>query len=197
MIEHTIELIVVASNVTLRIVDKMEKRSISLSSQELLNGSNKYLQISGDEPIYVGGVPNSMRERISSAQLGHVKNASSLRGCMSMLSVNSRLLDLSQDLDYSHKISPGCGELKSACSILSYSNDPNDDRTTTAVAKLSPCLNGGRCVEKLTLAADFVCECANEFTGSLCETPVKLSGSGLQYRALALPLVADSSSNTR
>lgn len=173
--EHIIELIVAASNATLQILDKTEKRS-------LVQQSGRYLQISGDEPIYIGGVPNSMRERIS-IQLGHVKNASSLRGCLSSLYVNSRMTNLAHDLDYSHKIIPGCG-LKSVCSGASNEFQQN---------KTSPCMNGGNCIEKLTFTSEFVCECPHEFTGILCETPIKLSGSGgLKYRAL--PLV---DSNTR
>lgn len=172
MKEHTIEMIVFASNATLRIVDKFEKRS-------LIQQSGRHLQISGDEPIYVGGVPNSMRDRISS-QLGHVKNGSSFYGCLTSLHVNSREIDLANDLDYSHKIVPGC-DLKSACRAVSSVSNSHDDYSS------SPCMNGGTCVDKLTLAAEYFCECPREFTGSLCETPLKLSGSGLNYRALINP----------
>ena len=34
--------------------------------------------------------------------------------------------------------------------------------------KLSPCQNGGKCVDTCN-AAGFQCTCANEFTGTYCE----------------------------
>lgn len=178
MKEHTIELVINGSTLQLKLVDKSEKRSLG-GGQHIW--SNRYLQIGIDEPIYLGGVPNSIKDRIS-ATLGHVKNATSMAGgCLSSLYVNSRLRDLARELDYSHKISPGCSH-KSACG--------GGDNTHQS----SPCMNGGKCLDRFTLRSEFSCECSHEFTGSLCETPLRLPGSsgGLQYRAL--PLVADSSS---
>ena len=156
-IEHQIELLVSGSNATLKIVDKSEKRT--LIHNTVATESSKYLQIGGDEPVYVGGVPNSIKERIST-QLGHVKNASSLHGCMSNFYLNSLLRNLAH-ADYSHKTLPGC-QLKDPCNKSSRGGGGSTSSDE----------NGG----------------SAELIGIQCDTPTR-QGSSLQYRALALPLI--------
>ncbi|CAF0707250.1 unnamed protein product [Brachionus calyciflorus] len=153
--EHFIQLILSGKNLSLNILDRNEQRFISCS-----DGAYKYLNI-GDEPIYIGGVPNSIQDRISK-QLMHVKNTSSLNGCLTSLWINSELKNLNQ-VEYSHKIKPGC-KFKESC----YNN---------------PCKNGGACQSQFSLNSDFVCECKNEFIGKMCEN---FKTSNLQYRAAPL-----------
>ncbi len=142
----------------------------TLGSEEQSNTTaqgrkSKYLNV-GDEPLYVGGVPNSIKDRITK-QLEHVKNATSLNGCLTSFYFNSELKDLVQ-VEYSHKITPGCS-FKEACF---QSNNK--------------CLNGATCAPLFSLNKDFTCECSPEFTGSLCESPVEKIVS-----YMALPLVGD------
>jgi hypothetical protein len=182
-------------NATVKISDNSEKRT--LSHEGATSTSSKYLQIGGDEPVYFGGVPNSIKERISS-ELGHVKNASSLRGCLSHVYINARLRNLAH-ADYSHKTLPGC-HFKNPCRRRHHVNNDDDDEKVVgndlkrAVVEGEKdeedrCLNGGKCVNRMRVGADFVCECRPDFTGTQCETPLRLGGDSLQYRALALPLV--------
>ncbi len=126
-------------------------------------GKSTFLNV-GDEPLYVGGVPNSIKDRITK-QLDHVKNATSLNGCLTSLYINSDLKDLLQ-VEYSHKITPGCS-FKEAC-----------------YASNNKCLNGATCAPVFSLNKDFTCECRAEFTGSLCENAVE---KPMSY--MALPLV--------
>lgn len=154
--ERRVEILLNAQNLTLRITDSNELRSISSP------GKQKYLNV-GYEPLYVGGVPNSIKDRITK-QLLHVRNATSLRGCLTHLYINSELRDLS-NIEYSHKMKPGCGYME-ACS------------------RVGQCLNGGRCSNAFSLKSDYECACASGFTGKSCE--IKMKNNNLNYRAVAL-----------
>lgn len=157
--EHFIQIIIQGQNVSLKCINNNEQRVVS--SQD---GSFKYLNV-GDEPIYVGGVPNSIKDRISK-QLSHVKNSSSLHGCLTSFFINSELRNL-EKVEYSHKISPGC-LFKEPC---------QEDSS-------SKCQNGGVCEPMFSLNSDYTCKCSSDFTGRSCETLVKTNS--LQYRALPL-----------
>ncbi len=118
----------------------------------------------GFEAVYVGGVPDSIRERISK-ELAHVENATSLVGCLSGVHVNSELRDL-DDVEYSHRVRPGCSFLE-ACN-----------------REKEPCKNGAACTNVFSLDKDYECSCAEGFSGDSCQM-----GAGVavpQYRAIAL-----------
>jgi hypothetical protein len=123
-----------------------------------------------NEPLYLGGVPNSVKERIAK-ELLHVRNSSSLKGCISNVYVNSQLKNL-QQIEYSHKMSPGC-TFKEAC--FQSKNSLHNK-----------CKNGGICKTLFSLNSDHVCECSKEFTGSSCEFPINSNMAGVQHRALQL-----------
>jgi hypothetical protein len=162
-----IELIVNGAQIKFTIKDKNETKSINSSGAETSSavGKSKHLNV-GDEALYVGGVPNSIKDRITK-QLQHVKNATSLSGCLTSLRVNSELKNLAQ-VEYSHKITPGCF-FKEACHEVN-----------------NRCLNGATCLPVFSLAErDFSCQCNSaSFTGSLCETAVE------KEAPVALPLLA-------
>lgn len=145
---------------------KLHDEQRSISNQGLI----QYLNV-GDEPLYLGGVPNSIKDRISK-QLSHVRNASSLRGCISNLYVNSELKNLKQT-EYNHKIVPGCVHLES-CNLIE-----------------KKCLNGGTCKTTFSLNSDFSCECTKDFTGSTCEIPF----SRMSFHHRAEPLMSNYNSN--
>lgn len=136
----------------MKISDSNEQRMIS--NQGLI----QYLNV-GDESLYVGGVPNSIKDRITK-QLLHVRNSSSYRGCMLNLYINSELKNL-QQTEYNHKISSGCSYLESC------------NQNIDSVHK--KCYNGGTCKSLFSLNSDFTCQCTNDFTGNTCEIPVKQS----------------------
>ena len=138
--EHTIQLVLSRRNLSLTIVDKNENKFISDSA-----GPSPYLNV-GYEPVYVGGVPNSIQKRI--VELQHVKNTSSLSGCMTSLYVNSELKNI-DSVEYVHKVKPGC-RFKETC----FEN---------------PCKNGAECKDVFGLNDDFKCECGDKFAGRLCE----------------------------
>lgn len=174
--EHKIEFVVEGQNLTLKIHDPINEKRTLRNQGDLY----KYLNTgSNDEPIYIGGVPNSIKERISK-QLLHVKNSTSLSGCLSDLFINSKPRNL-LNTEYSHKIGAGCA-FKEAC---------YEDEQSTATNR--KCHNGGRCVSKFSLDADYTCECLSNFTGTHCETSIRAT-NGLQYRAV--PLMASSSKHT-
>ena len=125
----------------MKINDNNEQRSISNQ------GVIQYLNV-GDESLYVGGVPNSIKDRISKHLL-HVRNASSYRGCLINLYINSELKNL-QQVEYSHKIMPGCIHLES-CS-----------------QEQKKCYNGGTCQTVFSLNSDFSCKCTKDYMGNTC-----------------------------
>ncbi len=125
-------------------------------------GKFKHLNV-GFEAFYVGGVPDSIKERISK-QLMHVQNATSTHGCLKNLYINSELRDL-KDIEYSHKITPGCSSLN-AC-------------------KENRCSGHGTCKQVWTLRTDFECVCDQGWSGDQCQNPVTVAEK-LQYRAIAL-----------
>ena len=149
------QIIINGQNITLNIIDANEQRSLSSP------GLFQHLNV-GYESLYIGGVPNSIKERITK-QLLHIRNASSLKGCLTSLYVNSQLKNL-QDIEYSHKMSPGCS-YKDAC-------------------QNNKCQNEGTCNAVFEINADFSCSCQKGFTGAQCEIPLK--ANNLQYRAVAL-----------
>ncbi len=155
--ERRIELLVSGANATLELVDFNEMRVVSSP------GKFEHLNV-GFEALYIGGVPDSIKERISK-QLMHVQNATSMRGCVKNVLINSELRDLN-DLEYSHKVKPGCSSLK-AC-------------------RLSRCSGHGECRQVWTLKADFECACVQGWTGDQCQKPVVVASEKLQYRAIAL-----------
>ena len=156
--ERNIQFLIAGQNVTMKILQENEERSISNQ------GTFQYLNV-GDEPLYIGGVPNSIKERISK-QLLHVRNSTSFKGCLSKVYLNSQLRSL-QQVEYSHKISPGC----------SYREPCYEEQAKNI------CKNGGSCKPLFSLNSDHVCECPKEFMGSSCETHVK-ANSNLHHRAL-------------
>jgi len=158
--EHQIEFLISGQNFTMKISDLGEERSVT--NYGLFN----YLNV-GFEPLYIGGVPDSVKDRILN-QLSHVRNSTSFKGCLSNLHINTQLKDL-QQVEYSHKVSPGC-LYNEACQI-------NNNR----------CQNNGVCKSSFTLKTDFSCECIGEFEGQLCEISKKVEK--LEYSAL--PLVSD------
>lgn len=167
--QHQIQMLIHGANITIKLVDLDEERVLTNQA-----GLFSHLNV-GDEPLYVGGVPNSIRERITK-QLSHVKNASSFAGCLHNLYINSELKNL-QQVEYSHKVVPGC-LYSEAC----YESN-------------NKCLNGGICKSEFSLNRDFSCECiaqaGQEYTGSLCEIKV-------EKQAIALPLMSvDSKPDTR
>jgi hypothetical protein len=120
----------------------------------------------GFEPLYIGGVPDSVKNRILN-ELAHVRNSTSFKGCLSSLYINTQLRDL-QQVEYSHKVSPGC-LYKEACQ------------------QNNKCQNNGVCRPTFTLKTDFSCDCLGEFQGQFCEISKK--EEKLAYSAL--PLVSD------
>jgi hypothetical protein len=136
----------------MKINDNNEQRTIS--NQGLI----QYLNV-GDESLYVGGVPNSIKERISKHLL-HVRNASSYRGCFINLYINSELKNL-QQVEYSHKIKPGCIHLES-CS---------------REEQKPKCYNGGTCQTVFSLNSDFNCKCTKDYMGNTCEIPIRHSAN--------------------
>lgn len=162
--ERNVQFIVKGQNFTLKISETNEVRSISNE------GKFEYLNVGFNEPLYLGGVPNSVKERIAK-ELLHVRNSSSLKGCISNVYVNSQLKNL-QQIEYSHKMSPGC-TFKEAC----FKNKNSLQKK---------CKNDGICKPLFSLNSDHVCECSKEFTGSSCEFPINLSVAGVQHRALHL-----------
>jgi hypothetical protein len=145
----------------MKINDLGEERSVT--NYGLFN----YLNV-GFEPLYIGGVPDSVKDRILN-QLAHVRNSTSFKGCLNNLYINTQLKDL-QQVEYSHKVSPGC----------LYSE----------VCQMSnKCQNNGLCKPSFTLKTDFSCECSGEFEGQFCEISKK--ETKLEYSAL--PLVSDDS----
>ena len=145
-------------NITIKILNTNEERTLGNQA-----GLFRFLNV-GDEPLYVGGVPNSIKDRITK-QLSHVKNASSFQGCLTSLYINSELRSL-QQVEYSHKITPGC-QFNEAC-----------------YAANNKCVNNGKCVPIFSLNKEFFCECGSEYTGSFCENNVE---KPLSY--MALPLI--------
>ena len=168
--EHTIQFLITGQNFTMKINDSNEQRTISNQ------GIYQYLNI-GDEPLYLGGVPNSIKERITK-QLMHVVDSSSFKGCLFNLYINSHLKNL-QQVEYSHKISAGCADMD-AC-------NKNSD------FEASKCQNGGVCKPIFTLNQDLTCVCNKEFTGQMCEIPLVTNNNNLQHRAL--PLINNYNSN--
>ena len=143
-------------NVTLKMTDFNEEHILSSP------GKFKHLNV-GFEAFYIGGVPESIKERISK-QLMHVQNATSLRGCSTTVYINSELRDL-HEIEYSHKVSAGCISLK-AC-------------------RVSQCHGHGECKDVFKLSANFECSCAEGWSGERCDKPV-VNVDTLQYRAIAL-----------
>lgn len=164
-IERNVQFLVTGQNFTLRIRSETSDESRSISNQ----GKFEYLNVGGfNEPLYMGGVPNSIKDRISNDLL-HVRNASSFIGCIANVYINSHLKDL-QKVEYSHKIEPGC-VYKNACF--------NADKM---------CLNGGKCKSMFSLNVNHLCECEKEFSGSSCELRVNVN----QVKHRALPLGSSS-----
>jgi hypothetical protein len=161
--ERTIQLIVAGQNITLKLVDTNEQRSAAN-----IMGQQQYLN-AGDEPLYVGGVPNSIRDRIT-RNLAHVRNSSSFAGCLLNLHLNQQQRAL-QRVEYSHKIEPGCSSLD-ACSN-------------------SKCQNGAACKSTIDngLHTDYVCACPREFTGVYCEQAL------VEPHHRAVPLLGNYNSN--
>lgn len=157
--EHTIQFLISGQNFTMKINDSDEQRSISNQ------GVIQHLNV-GDESLYVGGVPNSIKDRISKHLL-HVRNATSFKGCLLNLYINSELRNL-QQTEYNHKITNGCTHLES-CNLNSNSMQKK-------------CYNGGICKSIFSLNSDFSCQCTKDFTGITCEIPVRT----IQYKAEAL-----------
>jgi slit protein 2 len=167
--ERSLQFLISGQNITMKIVEDSEERLV------INQGTFQFLNV-GDEPLYIGGVPNSIKDRISK-QLLHVRNSTSFKGCLSKVYVNSQLRSL-QQVEYSHKVSPGC-LYKEAC----YEEQNLGKKK---------CQNGGVCKPLFSLNSDHVCECSKEFMGSLCETSVR-ENSNLHHRAV--PLLSNYSYN--
>ena len=99
-VARRVQLTLSGQNLTLRVEEADEERMLRNE------GPRAYLSVGFGEPLYVGGVPNSVKERIS-RELGHVRNASSFAGCLADVYLNGQLVDL-QRAEYSHKVAPGC-----------------------------------------------------------------------------------------
>jgi hypothetical protein len=156
--EHEIEFIVDGKNFNLIIKSTNEK--IAINNQ----GKFDYLY-NLDEPLYIGGVPNSIKERITK-DLSHIKNASSFNGCIHKLIINNEIKDLHR-VAFRNKIKFGCDPCQ-----LNFEN----------------CKNKGVCIPKFNLKNDFTCDCLKGYTGELCELKENLENNkrNISYRAVSI-----------
>uniref|UniRef100_A0A0P4W5L7 Protein slit n=1 Tax=Scylla olivacea TaxID=85551 RepID=A0A0P4W5L7_SCYOL len=93
---HTVELLTIKQNFTLRI-DHGTARFI------VNDGTNEYLQTTS--PLYIGGLPREVAEE--AAKKWHLRDTGSFIGCLERVYLNGRLKDLGSGQQ--HKVAPGCG----------------------------------------------------------------------------------------
>lgn len=76
-------------------------------------GKQAYLNTSEIRALYIGGLPQDLTAR--ALQLWHIREATSFQGCIHALYINNDPINLA-NVDYRHKIIPGCASSESTCS---------------------------------------------------------------------------------
>ncbi|CAG0919789.1 unnamed protein product [Notodromas monacha] len=95
---HRIELLAVKQNFTLKVDSGLARTIIN-------NGEKEYLDV--NVPLYIGGVPPEIGRKATASF--HLRNATSLNGCMRKVYINRKPLDFNSAWKQ-HKVVPGCGE---------------------------------------------------------------------------------------
>nr|SOU94110.1 Slit [Glomeris marginata] len=93
---HTIELLTVKKNCTMRI-DSGQIRTI------INEGNKEYLSV--HSPMFLGGLP--YEENMKAQKQWHVRNGTSFSGCIKRLYINERLINFTS-VDKQYRVTPGC-----------------------------------------------------------------------------------------
>ncbi|XP_076316918.1 protein slit-like isoform X4 [Tachypleus tridentatus] len=134
---HTIELILVRKNFTMRVDGGIARTIINAGLKEYLETSM---------PLYIGGVPQEVAG--SALRQWHLRNTSSLEGCMKEIYVNAKHLDI-MVAKKQRSVSPGCKEFDAP--------DP---------CKYHRC-EKGKCIPKDSYS--YHCKCYRGWSGQFCD----------------------------
>ncbi|KAI4457821.1 slit [Holotrichia oblita] len=158
-IYHTVELIAIKKNFTLR-VDRGLARSI------VNDGSKDFLKLT--TPMYLGGIPPEPGEKaFTSWQL---RNLTSFKGCMKEVWINHKQVDFN-NAAVQHKVTPGC-TLMDADKDIDEQDDEMDEMIEDPITPTDPCESNqckhdSKCVA--TRDGEYMCKCRPGFRGKFCE----------------------------
>ncbi|XP_076372429.1 protein slit-like isoform X3 [Tachypleus tridentatus] len=133
---HTIELTLVKKNFTMRVDSGISRTIVNAGPREYLESST---------PLYIGGVPQDVAG--SSLRQWHLRNTSSLEGCMNEIYVNGKHLDI-MVARKQRSVSPGCQEFDAP--------DPCKDHSCEK----------GKCTPKDSYT--YQCKCYRGWSGQFC-----------------------------
>ncbi|CAL4094795.1 unnamed protein product [Meganyctiphanes norvegica] len=163
--EHTVELLLVRQNFTLRVDGGI--------SRSMMNaGEMEFLEV--ETPVFLGGVPADVGKH--ALGLWQLRNISSFQGCMSDVKVNRKLQDLSIS-EKQNKVVPGCGEAEQRDEGSPKKKIPNAMRSTTISKPRNPkgkniCENSkcdqGECRPRRK-GTSYRCRCKKGWTGKYCD----------------------------
>lgn len=155
---HTVELLAIKKNFTLR-VDRGLARSI------INEGSKDFLKLT--TPLYLGGLAPEPGQQ--AYKLWHLRNLTSFKGCMKEVWINHKQVDF-LNAARQQKVTPGCALLDAESE-----GEVEDDfmqETPMILREVDPCENhqckrGGKCIPNGK--GGYSCKCKNGAKGKFCD----------------------------
>ncbi|KAK3862677.1 hypothetical protein Pcinc_031488 [Petrolisthes cinctipes] len=172
--EHTVELLAVRQNFTLRVDGGWGRSMVNAGEQEELDVG---------APLFLGGVPPDVAHHAHAHW--HLRNISSFRGCMSSVEINGRMQDLAAS-EKQNKVVPGCGDGEQhdqgADTVI---KDPTGSQPQSPVSRPrtpgpqrirggdgEACENhqceNGRCRARRRVGGGYRCRCKKGWSGKFC-----------------------------
>ncbi|CAD5214217.1 unnamed protein product [Bursaphelenchus okinawaensis] len=120
-----------------------------LATQSLVNfGKIQNFQLSSKQFLYIGGLPEAVGKKAVNGF--HIKTAESVKGCVTNITINNKLINLDEEVVEEKNVVAGCVGVVDICNGIQ-------------------CENNGKCVQNATNINGFSCQCNDGFSGEMCE----------------------------
>ena len=152
-----------------------------LSRSVLNDGAKDRLRVS--RSLYVGGVPPDVGE--TALGLWHLRNSTSLRGCILNLFINEKQVDFLQSGERQGSVQPGCYQRysgRTSSDQISLIRERSGQKRREKSSRRSRRKGGGgcegnkcrregtrHCSSQGERAGDYQCSCKRGYTGRYCE----------------------------
>jgi len=139
---HTVELLMMGKNLTMRIDDGIATTIINEGEREYMDSS---------QPLYIGGLPDEVKD--SALKKWHIRKTTSVIGCLKRMTINNRVVDFSTRTGVQqYKVVPGCPRYEKI--------DPCESHMCSAQGKCRPLPD---------VEAGYECVCRRGYSGPMCD----------------------------